>query len=73
MNIIDLNLDLAEKLKSLPKDCSVFYFLTGPKEGEDLLFAKGSLEDMCDALVNLMGQHEDIEWLIKNAVIEFQS
>ena len=73
MNITDLNLDMMNLVKDLPDDCAVFYFLTGPEEDKDFLYAKGSLDDMSEALVNLMAQHEDIEWIVKNAVMEFQS
>lgn len=73
MNLVDLNLDIYNLAKDIPEDCAIFYFLTGDREKEDFLFCKGSLEDMSEALVNLMGQHEDIEWLIKNSVKEFQN
>ena len=73
MNIIDLNLDMMNLVKDIPEDCAVFYFLVGINEDEDFLYAKGSLEDMSESLVSLMDKHEDIEWLIKNAVKVFQS
>lgn len=73
MNIVDLNLDMMNLVKDLPEDHTVFYFLSGRDEEEDFLYAKGNLDDMCEALVNLMDQHEDIEWLIKNAVKVFQA
>jgi hypothetical protein len=73
MNIVDLNLDMISLLKGLQDDCAVFYFLTGPNEGEDLLYAKGNLDDMAEALCNLMEQHEDIEYVVKSALMEFQS
>ena len=72
MNLVDLNLDMMNLVKDLPEDHAVFYFLTGDKEDNDFLYCKGSLEDMSEALVNLMSQHEDIEWLIKNSVKVFQ-
>jgi len=72
MNMIDVNLDIMNLVKDIPEDCAVFYFLTGQNEEEDFLFCKGSLEDMSEALVNLMSQHDDIEWLVKTAVKEFQ-
>ena len=72
MNIIDLNLDIYNLVKDISEDCAVFYFLTGENDSEDFLFCKGDLDTMSEALVNLMGQHEDIEWLIKNSVKQFQ-
>ena len=72
MNIVDLNLDIYNLVKDIPQDCTVFYFLAGENEDEDFLFCKGDLATMSEALVNLMGQHEDIEWLIKNSVKVFQ-
>ncbi len=72
MNIVDLNLDMMNLVKDIPDDYAVFYFLVGEGEERDFLYAKGSLEDMSEALVNLMEQHEDIQWLIKNAVKVFQ-
>ena len=72
MNIVNLNLDMMNLVKDIPEDCAVFYFLVGQEEDQDFLYAKGSLEDMSEALVNLMGQHADIEWLVKNSVKVFQ-
>lgn len=72
MNIVDLNLDIYNLAKDLPTDCAIFYFLTGEMEDEDFLFCKGDLDTMSEALVNLMEQHKDIEWLVKNAVKVFQ-
>jgi len=72
MNLIDLNLDMMSLAEKIPDRWAVFYFLLGEDEEEDFLYAKGSVENMSEALCNLMGQHEDIEWMVKNAVKEFQ-
>ena len=72
MNIVDLNLDMMNLVKDIPEDCAVFYFLTGKEVEEDFLYAKGSLEDMGEALSNLMRQNKDIECMVRNAIIEFQ-
>ena len=73
MNIIDLNLDMYNMVKDLPEDNVVFYFLAGPDEDTDFLYAKGDIEMMSEALANLMAQNEDLEWMVKNAIMEFQS
>ena len=72
MNLIDLNLDMINLVKDVPEDCAVFYFLVGEGEEQDFLYAKGNLDTMAEALTNLMGQHEDIEWVVKTAVKDFQ-
>jgi len=72
MNIVDLNLDMMNLVKDLPEDCTVFYFLTGPYEDEDFLYAKGDPDVMSEALCNLMRQNEELEQIVRNAIIEFQ-
>ena len=73
MNIVDLNLDMINLVKDLPEDCAIFYFLVGNKEDQDFLYAKGDVESMAEALTNLMSEHEDIEWIVKTALNDFQS
>ena len=72
MNLLDLNLDMINLVKDLPDDCAVFYFLTGPGEERDFLYAKGSTDIMSEALANLMAQNEELEEIVRNAVIMFQ-
>ena len=71
MNLVNLNLDMMNLVKDAPETCSVFYFLTAEGEEQDFLYAKGNLDDMSEALVNLMRQNEDLEWVILNAVKDF--
>ena len=71
MNLVNLNLDMMNLVKDVPETCSVFYFLTADGEEQDFLYAKGNLDDMSEALVNLMRQNEDLEWVILNAVKDF--
>ena len=73
MKLLDLNLDMMNLVKDIPEDCAVFYFLVGRHEDNDFLYAKGSLELMSEALANLMQEHEDIEWVVKDAIMQFQS
>lgn len=73
MNLIDVNLDMINLVKDLPEDAAVFYFLAGVDEERDFLYAKGNHELMSEALSNLMVENEDIENIVRNAIIIFQS
>jgi len=72
MNIVDLNLDIMNLVGDIPEDYAVFYFLTGEEEDKDFLYAKGDLDRMSEALVNLMSQNEELEYMIINAAKTFQ-
>jgi hypothetical protein len=73
MNLVDLNLDMMNLVKDIPEDCAVFYFLVGEDEDTDFLFAKGNHELMSEALCHLMEENADIEWIVRDAIIQFQS
>ena len=73
MNLIDVNLDMINLVKDLPEDAVVFYFLAGAEEERDFLYAKGQHDMMSEALSNLMTENEDIENIVRNAIVIFQS
>ena len=73
MNLVDLNLDMMNLFQDMPEGCTVFYFLTGSEDENDFLYAKGDLGVMSEALANLMKQNEEIEHMVRNAIIEFQA
>lgn len=72
MNLIDVNLDLMNLVKDLPDNVAVFYFLAGRDEERDFLYAKGDHDLMSEALSNLMIENEDIETIVRNAIIKFK-
>jgi hypothetical protein len=72
MNLLDKNLDMMNLVKDIPEDCAVFYFLTGPGDSADFLYAKGDPDLMSEALSNLMRQNEELEDIVRNAIIDFQ-
>jgi len=72
MNTVDLNLDVINLVKGIPDDSVVFYFLSGEDDDRDFLYAKGDLDVMAASLANLMEENEGVEYLIREAIKEFQ-
>ena len=68
----DTDLDVTGLISNLGDENVVFYFRAGAKDSDDFLYFKGDMDLAAETLAELMRQNEDLQYLIKTAIIEFQ-
>jgi len=67
MNVNDIDLDISKLLEAIPDDHVSFYFRASADDSKDFAYAKGDLEDMVDALGNILKQSETLQGVFGSA------
>ena len=65
----DTDLDIMNLIKELGEDSAAFYLRSDDESG--FYYYSGSIQDMGDALMALMGQDKTIEAMVIHAVKEY--
>lgn len=68
----DTDLDVHSLIKDLDDENVVFYFRAGAEDSNDFLYYKGCLDLGAETLAELMRQNEDLQYLIRETIINFQ-
>jgi len=68
----DTDLDVHSLICTLAEENVVFYFRAGAGDSDDFLYFKGDMDQGANTLAELMRQNEDLQYLIKTAIVEFQ-
>ena len=67
----DIDLDIHCLLEQIPEDHVAFYMRASAGNEKDFVYAGGDLEDMAEALINIMKQSEQIANVILGAATKY--
>jgi len=67
----DIDLDTSSLLDKIPDDHVAFYFRASADDSKDFAYARGDLDDMAEALSNIMDQSGEICSVIQGAVAKY--
>ena len=68
----DIDLDVHSLVKDLAEENVVFYMRAGADDSDDFFYFRGNLDLGAETLAELMRQNEDLQYLIKQTIINFQ-
>jgi hypothetical protein len=71
MNVNDIDLDISNLLKKVPKDHVVLYIRAG-EGGQDCLILDGDMDALSGTIAQVMNQYDDVAEVLVNAVLEYQ-